>query len=240
MQQVLRQSVGGRRDRLAAALAAAAGLAGWQALDRGDIQRAWDLHDVARTAARESGSKVLLAHVTAQSTCVLLDAQQERAARDLIESVQSDFSRSTPRLLTTWLAATQAEVLAANGQAHAAHLQLDRADALLGAGNADESLPYLMLNESHLARWRGHCLARLGEREAIDYLTTALAGAGDSVRAATGLHVDLALAYSRAGLRAEAQTQVAVASDLASHYGSRRQQLRLRPLLPPAERQVVQ
>jgi hypothetical protein len=38
MQVVLQRSVGGKRADLAAAFAAAAGLAGWQALDQGSIQ----------------------------------------------------------------------------------------------------------------------------------------------------------------------------------------------------------
>jgi Flp pilus assembly protein TadD len=89
--------------------------------------------------------------------------------------------------------------------------------------------------KTHLARWRGHCLARLGRLEAIDYLNVALERVGDSVRAATGLHVDLAHAYRQAGQFVQAREQVKTATEMASRFGSRRQQNRLRVLLPAAE-----
>jgi hypothetical protein len=235
MERVLQNSVGGRRTELAAALAAAAGLAGWQALDQGSIQRAWQLHDVARSAARESENVTLLAHVTAQSAYVLLDANQSNLALRRMQSAAQELGSKSPRLLSVWLAAAEAEAAAAAGDGSHAQRQLDKAYALLPDGDDSGELPYLMLDETHLARWRGHCLARLGRLEAIDYLNVALERVGDSVRAATGLHVDLAHAYRQAGQLAEAGEQVKTAVDMASRFGSRRQQNRLRALLPAAE-----
>jgi hypothetical protein len=48
----------------AVALAEAAALAGWQALDAGDPRKAWDLHDIAKSAARQAENPASLAHVT--------------------------------------------------------------------------------------------------------------------------------------------------------------------------------
>jgi transcriptional regulator with XRE-family HTH domain len=236
MERVLQNSVGGRRIELAAALAAAAGLAGWQALDQGSIQRAWQLHDVARSAARESGNATLIAHVTAQSAYVLLDANQSNLALQRVQSAAQELGSKSPRLLSVWLAAAEAEAAAAVGDGDHAERQLDKAYALLPDGDDSGELPYLMLDKTHLARWRGHCLGRLGRLEAIDYLNVALERVGDSVRAATGLHVDLAHAYRQAGQLVEAREQVKTAGDMASRFGSRRQQNRLRALLPAAER----
>jgi hypothetical protein len=235
MQVVLQRSVGGKRADLAAALAAAAGLAGWQALDQGSIQRAWQLHDQARAAARESGNATLLAHVTAQSAYVLLDANQGHLALQLIQSVTEELGSKSPRLLSVWLAAAEAEAAAAVGGSHHARRQLDLAQKMLDGADGAAELPYLMLNDAHLARWRGHCLARLGELEAIEYLNVALDRVGDSVRAATGLYVDLAHAYRQAGRLVDAREQVRTAIGMAHRFGSRRQQNRLRALMLAAE-----
>ena len=97
-----------------------------------------------------------------------------------------------------------------------------------------------MLTEEHLARWRGHCLARLGDPEAVVSLPGARAGEGDSVRAATSLHADLALALLNAGSLGEAGEEAKVALDMAQRYGSARQRNRLLAILARSEGEVVQ
>lgn len=57
---------GDDRDLLAAALAEASALSGWQALDMRNAQDAWQMHEIAKTGARESENPSILAHVTAQ------------------------------------------------------------------------------------------------------------------------------------------------------------------------------
>jgi tetratricopeptide (TPR) repeat protein len=152
-----------------------------------------------------------------------------------MQSAAEELGSRSPRLLSVWLAAAEAEAAAATGNGSQAQRQLDKAYALLPNVDGAAELPYLMLDETHLARWRGHCLARLGRPEAIDYLDVALERVGDSVRAATGLHVALAHAYRRAGQFVQAREQVKTATEMASRFGSRRQQNRLRVLLPAAE-----
>jgi len=62
MESLLRHGVSpGTRQPIAAALTEAAALAGWQALDLGQYREAWQLHEVAKAAARESGNPSLLA-----------------------------------------------------------------------------------------------------------------------------------------------------------------------------------
>jgi hypothetical protein len=229
--KTLRRSVTGPRESLGACLAEAAALAGWQALDRQDLAQAWDMHDLARSAAREAGDIGVLAHVSAQQSCVLLDDGQPELAVQLATSARSAARSKVPALLGAWLAAAQAEALAATGDEPATLRTLESAERLLGRANDDEGLPYLMLSPGHLARWRGHCLARLGHPEAIEYLSTALADAGDSVRAATGLQADLALTLQRAGQVAEARQHAVVAVRMAERCGSARQRRRLRDVL---------
>ena len=62
-------------------------------------------------------------------------------------------------------------------------------------GPSGEDLPYLALNETHLARWRGNCLVHFGDPSTITDLTAALAAMDDSfTRAEAGLRCDLAAA----------------------------------------------
>ena len=104
---------------------------------------------------------------------------------------------------------------------------LDDAARLVDAAG-DDSLPYVFLDETHLTRWRGHCLARLGAMEAIVHLTKALASLDPSfARAAAGHHCDLALAYAQRGEKDAAEVHVKQAQTLATQTASARQRRRL-------------
>ena len=235
LEQMVRNAMpGGHLPAAAVALAEAAALAGWQALDAGDLQKAWDLHDVAKSAARQGENPSVLAHVTAQQAYALLDAGRPTDAVELIgyASVPS-ITRKVPPRLRAWLAAANAEFLAAAGDRTAALRLLDQATDLLPGGDTDPELPYLMLNEANLARWRGHCLARLGEDQAVDDLTSALSGLQTltSQRAETGLRVDLALALRKRGEVDSSRQQAKRAAELAGQTGSARQRARITRLL---------
>jgi hypothetical protein len=109
---------------------------------------------------------------------------------------------------------------------------LDEAARVLPADYMDAELPFLMLDQHHLARWRGHCLARLGADEAVEDLTAALEGIRNgSVRAETGLRVDLALALTARGDVEQAQQHARRAAELAGQAGSARQRRRIAKLL---------
>ncbi len=232
MEDVLRDSMpGSNRAGIAAALAEAAALAGWQALDMGDIKAAWRLHETAKSGARESGIAAVLAHVTAQQAYALLDSGHNEEAVTLISHTHRENARSLPALLRAWLFAAEAEARSAAGDGGGARTALRQAEKLLPTDSVDEELPFLMLNEAHLARWRGHCLARLGDSEAVTDLTRALDAAGDSVRAQTGLLVDLATALAARGDVAAAQQNAKRAAELAGHAGSTRQRVRIAKLL---------
>ena len=228
--RALRRSVAGPRDALAECLAEAAALTGWQALDRADHGEAWDFHALARSAARESGNIAVLAHVSAQQSFVLLDCGQPDLAVELAAKAARAARGKVPSLLSAWLAAAEAEACAAAGDATATLHKLETAERLL-AGADGNNMPYLMLTLEHLARWRGHCLARLGHPEAIESLNAALTAAGDSVRAAIGLHADLALAHERAGNLGEARQHAGIANDMAQRFGSARQRRRIDRIL---------
>ena len=224
---------GGQRQALAAATAEAAALAGWQALDLGKPQQSWELHDIAKTAARESEEPAILSHVTAQQAYALLDSDRPADAVTLVQHARESAGSRVPALLRAWLWSAEAEALAAQGEATTAQRALDRAAKLLQPTTLSrDEMPYLALDDVHFARWRGHCLARLGKREAVDELSRAVLRHDPTFkRAEASLHCDLALAYSVRGQHAEARAEARAANELAARTASARQRLRITRLL---------
>ncbi|MGO2519195.1 MAG: helix-turn-helix domain-containing protein [Microbacterium sp.] len=212
----------GVRAGLARVLADAGALAGWQALDAGAAMRAWEHFNLAKTAAREAGEPILLAHAIGEQAYALLEVGDPHGALDAIKCAAA--LGPHPPLLTAWLAAAEGEFAAASGSTTMALRAFDRAQHFLPAGSADESLPFLALNDAHLTRWRGSALTRLGNPEAIEDLTHALNAIdqGSFVRALAGLHTDLATAYAVTGDRDQARTHIRLARSLAAQIGSQR------------------
>lgn len=223
---LLGNAIGPHRPRLAAVAAEAATLAGWSALDRGDVGAAWRRHQVARAAALESGSVPLHGFVLAQQSVILVDAGKHGAAVDEAAAAVAAVDHNAPDTLRSWLAMNHATALASAGAAAPAHAELTRAEALLC--DEDEAVPYLMLSRAHLTRWQGHCLTLLGDPAAVGALEEARAAEGDSLRAAVGLHTDLAIALTASGQLDAAGAEVDRALALAERGGSARQRKRLR------------
>jgi tetratricopeptide (TPR) repeat protein len=220
----LRPSV---RMALSAVLADAGALAAWQALDVGAVQQAWGHYETAKTAAREADSPVLLAHAMGEQVYTLHDLGRLTDALSLVRGARSLVSRTGPRLLLCWLDAVEAETQAVLADEQC-HRTLERSAALLPVDANDPALPFIALNEAHHARWRGHCLAQVGDAAAIDHLTTALDQMDASfVRAAAGLRCDLAQALANRGERDEARKHLISARLLANQVGSVRQRRRI-------------
>ncbi|MGH3978773.1 MAG: tetratricopeptide repeat protein [Pseudonocardiaceae bacterium] len=232
--QLLTYRAGPQRPALAGVLVEASTLAGWQALDRAALGQAWTHYERAKAAAREAESPALLAHATAEQAFVLIDLAETTAAVDQLSHARSIANGAATPLLSAWLAAAHGETLAAAGHADQARRSFDTASNLLPADPVDPALPFLFLGDSHLDRWRGHALARVGAPEAIDQLTAALARLpAEFVRARTGLLVDLAYAHAAAGDRDAALTYVRQARRIATQIKSDRQQRRLNQLVLP-------
>ncbi|GAA2926215.1 hypothetical protein GCM10020221_22710 [Streptomyces thioluteus] len=175
MEGLLRNGVvAGARQLTAAALSDAAALAGWQALDLGRYRDAWNLHEIAKNAAREAGSSVLLTHATAQQACILLDLNQPVEALQLVQQAQELGKNRLPALMATWISASEAEVQAVLGNDKECRRALQRADESLPSDATNPEMPFLFLAGPHLVRWRGACLAQLGALEAVEDLSRAL------------------------------------------------------------------
>lgn len=223
-----------QRAPLAAALSEASTLAGWTALDVGSIDHAWRHYETAKTAARESGSPVLLSHAAAEQAVLLLDVGEADSAVELLAEVRAHAEATTPALQRAWLAAAAGEAFAAAGQRDHALRAFDHADVLAPEVRQHPDLPFVFLGGDNLARWRGNALVRLGDPDAIDHLSRLVHGTTPlSARAHAGMLVDLAYAYAATGDRAAALTYAGHARRLASQIGSRRQQRRLQRLQLP-------
>ncbi|WP_405808486.1 helix-turn-helix domain-containing protein [Streptomyces sp. NBC_00210] len=221
------------RRPVALALAGAATLAAWQALDAGGVERAWRHYELGKRAAQEAGEPMYLAHATAEQAYVLNDAGRPEMAVDLVREAQRlGGSQMSPRL-QAWLYAAEAELCAKAGLADDCRRALDKADAVLPAGieARDADMLSIFLNGGHLARWRGNALAMLGDDDALGSLYTALDGADPTfIRATSGLRCDLAQAHLAREEHAQAQEHLQQARLLANRTGSVRHRRRIEQL----------
>ena len=220
------------RQALARIIADAAALAGWQALDTGATIRAWAYFDIARGCGHEAGDPTVLAHALGEQSFALADLGHHEQAVALLDEASA--LPRIPALMRCWLAAAHAEMRAHTGNHHEALTRFDQADALLPDDSHDPTMPYLVLDRTHLMRWRGHGLAILGDPEAIDRLTRALERLDPSfVRAHCALRADLAQAFHATGEREQARIHALAAKQLAMQIGSERNRRRVLPLLTP-------
>ncbi|MCD2186190.1 hypothetical protein [Actinomycetospora soli] len=230
VEQLLKHAVlPSARQPMAAVLADAAALAGWQALDTGDLDQAWTLHLTAQHAAREAEDVPALAHAMAQQAYVLLDVGRQDDALELARVAQGQASGVVPPVLEAWLSAVVGEMAAAVGDEPSARRALDvAAEAVPGHGADPDPLPYVALDSSHLARWRGNVLARLGDHEATEDLMAALDGMDASfTRAGASLRCDLAASMLAQHDHAGAREHATAGRTLARRAGSVRQRRRL-------------
>ncbi|WP_424862157.1 XRE family transcriptional regulator [Streptomyces sp. MMS24-I29] len=222
----------GTRRPIATALAGASTLAAWQALDAGAVDRAWRRYELAKKAAQDAESPLYLAHAMGEQAYVLADAGRPQLAVDLVRDAQRAHpERQSPRL-RAWLAAAEAELCAAAGpeMASAARSALERATGLLPDDGEvrDADMLSIFLNASHLARWRGNVLAKLGDSSAMEELYASLRSADESfVRANSGLHCDLTQAHLARGELDEARSHLQKARLLANRTGSVRYRRRV-------------
>jgi hypothetical protein len=221
----------GTREPLAGLLSEMHTLAGWQALDLGDIPNAWQHYEHSRAAAAQSDSIPHESHAAAEQAFVLIDADATGDAVDLLDGARRRAAATSPYVLRAWLAAAHGEALAAHGDRTASLHAFDHAAQLLPSDPTDER-PYVALDTVHLARWRGHALARFGHPDAITVLADALNCLDSTfVRAETALRVDLAIAHVANDDHDAACTYVDHAARLATQVGSTRQRRRIKTLL---------
>jgi transcriptional regulator with XRE-family HTH domain len=223
---------GGTREALAVVLSDAAALNAWQVLNTGDVRRAWELHNIARTAGLESGRPDLLAHAMGEQTYGLIDIDRPQDAVHLAEAAREVAGNRVSPLLVAWLHAAAAEAYAAAGDASSCRSALNAASRALPRDTDNTATPYLSLDEWHLERWRGNVLAKLGESSALDSLMVALERTPSTyVRATASLHCDIAQSLGARGDRPGALRHAQQARTLARQTGSIRQLRRVEAVM---------
>jgi tetratricopeptide (TPR) repeat protein len=219
------------RAQIASLQADAYALAAWTALDLGDYANSWNHHEKAKTAARDANSQPLTAYTTAQQAVILIDLGETENAAQQLTHARTLATNDAPPLLRTWLAAAHGEGLAAAGHRDNALRAFGDADTLMPSDPADPNFPFIFLGPAHLARWRGHALAELGDHHATSILAQALNDLDPTfTRAQAALHTDLATIHTKHGNNEQARQYHQNAWRLATHIGSTRQKTRLRKL----------
>ncbi|MFE6360168.1 XRE family transcriptional regulator [Streptomyces sp. NPDC057806] len=221
------------RRPVARALAGAATLAAWQALDVGAVERAWRHYELGKQAAKEADEPMYLAHATAEQAYVLCDAGRPATAVELVRDAQRVGGTAMSPRLRAWLYAAEAEICAKAGMPEECRRALDNAVCLLPSGEEarDPDMLSIFLNEGHLARWRGNALALLGDDDAVDGLYVALDSADPTfVRATAGMRCDLAQAHLARGEYDQAHAHLRQARLLANRTGSVRHRRRIEQL----------
>ncbi len=221
------------RRPVALALAGAATLAAWQALDVGAVERAWRHYELGKRAAQEAEEPMYLAHATAEQAYVLCDAGRPETAVQLVREAQRLGGQGMSPRLRAWLYAAEAEICARAGLHDDCRGALELAMRHLPAGEEarDPDMLSIFLNEGHLTRWRGNALALIGDAEAVDSLYDALKATDPTfIRATAGLRCDLAQAHLARGEYDEAQKHLRQARLVASRTGSVRHRRRIEQL----------
>ncbi|MFJ6915054.1 XRE family transcriptional regulator [Streptomyces sp. NPDC101133] len=218
------------RRPVARALAGAATLAAWQALDVGAVERAWRNYELGKRAAQEAEEPMYLAHATAEQAYVLCDAGRPTMAVELVRDAQRLGGKAMSPRLTAWLYAAEAEICARAGLHDECRQALEKAEQHLPPGEEvrDPDMLSIFLNAGHLARWRGNALALIGNDDAVSNLYGALETADPTfIRASAGLRCDLAQAHVARGEYDQAQEHLGQARLVASRTGSVRHRRRI-------------
>lgn len=219
---------GNTRRELAILASEMHALAGWQSLDMGHCSTSWYHYEQAKSAALETENITYYAHATAEQAFTLIDLGEATTAVDLLDSTRRKMERSCPRLLRAWLVASHGETLAANSQHEEALNLFDESARLLPAEHAEPKGPYIVLDETHLARWRGHAASHSDHIGSISISKRALHLLDPTfARAESSLRVDLATAFAALNRSSDSINQIRRAHDIAQRIGSARQLKRI-------------
>ncbi|WP_435172334.1 XRE family transcriptional regulator [Actinacidiphila sp. bgisy145] len=221
------------KQPIALALAGAATLAAWQALDVGAVERAWRHYELGKRAAQEAGAPMYLAHAMGEQAYVLYEAGRPETALEIIGRARHAGRRQHSPRLRAWLLAAEAEMSALSGDSDTCRRALDAASDLLPPGDAarDPDMLSIFLNPTHLARWRGHCLTLLGDDDAMSCLYATVRTTDPTfVRASAGVRLDLATAHLAREEHTQADEHLRAARLIAGRTGSVRYRRRIERL----------
>ncbi len=212
-----------RRRAVAAVLAEAALLAGWQALDQGLLDESYARHEQARNAAHEAPAPALLGQALAGQSAVLSELGFPGPALAVLEAAPADGPGAA------WAATARGAARAAAGDAAESQ---DAFAAAERAIRAAPSVPDLVqrgwaLDYDGLHRRRSAALAPHGDADALAGLQAVATTDRVPVRERAALRADLALALAHRGAVEDAAAHARQARNLAARIGSDRVRRRL-------------
>ncbi|MFC5996611.1 hypothetical protein ACFQE5_20600 [Pseudonocardia hispaniensis] len=212
-----------RRRVVAAMLAEAALLAGWQALDQDRPDESFARHEQARHAAREAAAPALLGQALAGQSAVLLELGLPGPALTVLEAAPADGPGAA------WAAMARGAARAAAGDTTESHVAFTAAERVIRAAPGPPDLVQRgwALDYDGLHRRRSAALARHGDAEALAGLRAAAAGDRLPVREQATLRADLAFALADRGAAEDAAEHARHARILATRIGSHRVRHRL-------------
>src|SRR5262249_5140138 len=145
------------RRPVALALAGAATLAAWQALDIGAVERAWRHYELGKRAAQDAGAPMYPAHAMAEQAYVLSERGRPALGVELVRDARRVVGGNASPRLSAWLHAAEAELCAQADMPDDSKRALDAASEAIPDGSADRDPDMLsiFLNGGHLARWKG-------------------------------------------------------------------------------------
>ncbi|MCA1185906.1 hypothetical protein LCD36_05510 [Saccharopolyspora sp. 6T] len=220
---------GSTRRELAVLLSEMHALAGWQSLDTGHLSVSWCHYEQAKAAALETEDISYHAHAAAEQAFTLIELGETAAAVDLLESIRRSAQHGCPKLLRAWLTAAYGETLAANGETLGALQQFDEAGRLLPSEEVNQEGPYVVLNASHLSRWRGRSTYNPSHFASVNLLMEVIGNLDSTfVRAECATRVDIAIALSNLGDKHRSAEEARRAAGIAAEIGSVRHANRLR------------
>ncbi|MGH9070603.1 MAG: hypothetical protein ACRDX8_05415 [Acidimicrobiales bacterium] len=211
------------RRELACLSAEVGSLLGWQSVSLTRFDLALRHYGAATALAREADDAALHAFVLGESAYVELHAGRPRQALRVMRSAHCIAPLGKqPGELRVWLESALAEHLAATGHVDDSLRALDRARGHMAHSASSGTLaPIAYLDDAHLERWAGCCLARTGHPEAAGLVKAALDRSDPSfVRARSGLLLDLVTALVADGEHEEASQVLSEASALATQTSS--------------------
>lgn len=211
----------------AAAVAEAAGLAGWLSWDRANFGDARHHYQLAVTTARRSRNSLLSAYMTGSLAQLAIDSGAPAEGITLLASARTQLGPADNATAAAWLSCLEALAHATTGEGHAADQRLEVADAAASRITCEDSPPWpwvFAFDQTKVASYRLTCATLLRQPKAAMAASKAAAPqlAGAHVRQRTMLALDLAESRLLAGDAEQAFGDARRALSDAEAFGSER------------------
>lgn len=205
----------GQQAELAEAVSEVAGLAAWLHWDMQDLGSARRYYELAVTAARSSGNRVLAAYMVGSLASCLAEQGDAVEALDLLAGAGAQLGPHPPAVAQAWLSAVTAVAHASAKNQRSADKALDRAEAASESIPSEDAPPWpwvFSFDGSKVAAYRLSCLVRNGRGgPALRAALAASSSLASTTKQAAMWRMDHAAGYLQVG---EMDRAFAIATDV--------------------------